>query len=93
VSRVCSLLTQSRRDHMDAQREACQAAALVEACQAAGVEHAVWSSLEDTRAFAKARFLRSSEQARLLGGSLHHVKSSLRAAAQQSARTRPQQRN
>jgi hypothetical protein len=38
---------------MDAQREARQAAALVEACAAAGIEHAVWSTLEDTRAFAK----------------------------------------
>lgn len=38
---------------MDAAREAAQAAALASACKAAGVQHAVWSTLEDTRAFAK----------------------------------------
>jgi hypothetical protein len=38
---------------MDAAREAKQAAALAAACASAGVSHAVWSTLEDTRAFEK----------------------------------------
>ena len=38
---------------MDAKREAAQAAALASACKAAGVQHAVWSTLEDTRAFSQ----------------------------------------
>jgi uncharacterized protein YbjT (DUF2867 family) len=38
---------------MDASREAKQAAALASACARARVSHAVWSTLEDTRAFAK----------------------------------------
>jgi uncharacterized protein YbjT (DUF2867 family) len=43
----------SHRESMDAAREAAQAAALASACKAAGVQHAVWSTLEDTRAFAE----------------------------------------
>jgi hypothetical protein len=38
---------------MDAAREAKQAAALASACVRARVSHAVWSTLEDTRAFAQ----------------------------------------
>jgi uncharacterized protein YbjT (DUF2867 family) len=40
-------------EHFDAKREARQAAALAQACQSAGVRHVVWSTLEDTREFAK----------------------------------------
>jgi uncharacterized protein YbjT (DUF2867 family) len=36
-------------EHFDAQKETTQASNLAQACKEAGVQHAVWSTLEDTR--------------------------------------------
>ena len=38
-------------DHMSPEREGAQASNLAHACKAAGVQHAIWSTLEDTRKF------------------------------------------
>jgi uncharacterized protein YbjT (DUF2867 family) len=36
-------------EHMSPEKEMAQAKALAQACKAAGIEHAIWSTLEDTR--------------------------------------------
>ena len=46
-------------EHFSPEREIAQARNLAEAAKAAGVEHAVWSTLEDTRALGAASTTRA----------------------------------